>query len=242
MFSIAFLPSTIGTDGWRDVRNQARARLRAGVACALLLPSDITGFSDIPLSDDEKIRSAGLRDPEGRHNFESSRRAMRYFLGFESCRTPLPCGPYGKPLALPGLPSFSFSRRPGWCLLLFVERGEVGVDMETLPVPLVTDGVAREVLSLSESDWLERQDGNDVEAFLRCWTRKEAILKREGTGLFGNLREVETDPQMESGGILKNYPTTRIWTFRTSTPDAVCTMAVGSYVEDLSVSVFSHPC
>lgn len=237
MFSIKCLPSMIGSDGWRDVRSQFRARLRTGMACALLLPNDIPEFSDIPLSDDERNRSAGLRDSADRLDFEASRRAVRYFLGLETCRIPLPCGPHGKPLPLPGIPSFSSSRCRGWCLLSFVERGEIGVDMETLPMQPETAGVAGEVLSTSETAWLEKQRGSGAIAFLKCWTRKEAIMKRAGTGLFGDLREVETEPQLESGEILKNAPTTRIWTFRTSTPNAVCAIAVGHDVEDLSVLV-----
>ncbi len=241
MFSIKCLPSTIGSDGWRNVRSQIRARLRTGMACALLLPSDIPEFSDIPLSDDERNRSADLREHADRLDFEASRRAVRYFLGLETCQIPLPCGQHGKPLPLPGLPSFSFSRCRGWCLLSLVERGEIGVDIETLPVQPETAGVSGEVLSASETAWLEKQESDGAIAFLQCWTRKEAILKQKGTGLFGDLREVETEPQLESGEVLKNAPTTRIWTFRTSYPNAVCAMAVRHDVVDLSVSIFSPP-
>lgn len=105
-------------------------------------------------------------------------------------------GDHGKPSLAPALAAsgiefnLSHSHRAG---LVAVSRdAEVGVDIEFVKTDFAFDDVAgrffapREVSALRALPSTLRR-----RAFYKCWTSKEAFLKAKGTGLSGNLDEVE---------------------------------------------------
>jgi 4'-phosphopantetheinyl transferase len=107
-------------------------------------------------------------------------------LRFErTCRT---CGgPHGKPTLPPaddGGLRFSLSHA-GDRVMVGVCRGiEIGVDVEAVTPDLDIDGLIGNVLSDAEAvDLALVEPADRVRAFLRYWTRKEAILKATGDGL-----------------------------------------------------------
>lgn len=94
-------------------------------------------------------------------------------------------GSGGKPrLVSPADPALEFnlshSRNYG---LLAVARGfELGVDVEEPRA--IQEGMPKRYFSAAEIEALSTLDGDAwLSAFLRCWTRKEALLKAEGVGL-----------------------------------------------------------
>ncbi|MBD0743130.1 4'-phosphopantetheinyl transferase superfamily protein [Streptomyces sp. CBMA152] len=89
---------------------------------------------------------------------------------------------------------FSLSRSgPRW-LCAAVDGVRIGVDLER--VRRASFGtLAPAVLSRGERSYL---DGVPTEhrdrEFMRCWTRKEAVVKASGIGIEGDLRKVEVGP------------------------------------------------
>ena len=77
---------------------------------------------------------------------------------------------------------FNLSHSKSMALLAVSLDSEVGVDVEDIR-PIERD-VAKRFFSPAEIASMAGLDGEDwLDAFYRCWTRKEAILKVEGQGL-----------------------------------------------------------
>ncbi len=96
-------------------------------------------------------------------------------------------GAHGKPyLASPdGVPLFfNLSHAGEKMAFLFSTEGEVGIDLETLDHPGDLDRIAARFFHPDEIRELEAApDTEKRRAFFRIWTKKEALLKGQGTGL-----------------------------------------------------------
>ncbi len=88
-------------------------------------------------------------------------------------------GVSGQPLPSNGV-YWSISHKPG-SVAGVVSRGEIGIDIETLTH--VSDGLYHRVLKQSERELFS--DHDRLTAFFRCFTAKEALLKRYGIGFAG---------------------------------------------------------
>lgn len=110
-------------------------------------------------------------------------------------------------------PAAQVAGRPVWlsvsrtagaraCAVRFT--GPIGVDIERVrPFPEL-DGMMAVALTQSEIAGLVSVPAHDLaEAFLGCWTRKEAVLKAAGCGLRADPREVSLDPAGESPGVAR---------------------------------------
>jgi 4'-phosphopantetheinyl transferase len=98
--------------------------------------------------------------------------------------------PFGKPELQPGDSSssihFSLSHSRSIAVLAVAKGEPVGVDVED--VRPIEPEVADSHFSASECSQLSQLQGDAwLVGFYRCWTRKEAILKAEGVGLFRPL-------------------------------------------------------
>ena len=94
----------------------------------------------------------------------------------------------------------NMSHCKGYVAVVLSERGKVGIDVETRRK--VTRRLIERVCSKEEQEAIAQSADGELE-FLRCWTRKEAWLKCEGTGIEGDLRMV---PQ-EGGYEMESHPT-----------------------------------
>ncbi|MEV3856882.1 4'-phosphopantetheinyl transferase superfamily protein [Streptomyces sp. NPDC050095] len=96
---------------------------------------------------------------------------------------------------------------PHWALAVTC-AGQVGVDVEVAAVAAdaaaaadgrsdSAGGAASLVLSPAELTHLDSllDDGARQAAFLRCWTRKEAVVKAIGVGITGDLTSLEVHPE-----------------------------------------------
>lgn len=108
---------------------------------------------------------------------------------------------HGPPrLERPDLPiAVSISRTAGRGVLALRAGTAVGIDIEALrPVSdTLDDHLARITLTPAEREALLDAPPGPLRnvLFLRCWTRKEAVLKAVGTGLVGTeLNRLETHP------------------------------------------------
>lgn len=95
---------------------------------------------------------------------------------------------YGKPFlpsnGKPDMVSFNVSHSGGYALLAFTHQAAIGVDLEAKDHYADTEVLAQHYFSPSERDQLlNLLIDEQVSAFYRTWTRKEAFLKAHGEGL-----------------------------------------------------------
>ncbi|GIJ79622.1 4'-phosphopantetheinyl transferase [Micromonospora phaseoli] len=146
------------------------------------------------LADGERRRHAEFTDRGGRAAHLTARALTRLVLAgmlgvpasglrFEAvCRG---CGgPHGKPVlrSPPSPVTFSVSHSGQWCVVAFATGTEVGVDIERLA--LRGTRLPLRALAATERAVLTGTGVRDrTAAFVRYWTRKEALLKATGDGL-----------------------------------------------------------
>ncbi|MBT0654741.1 4'-phosphopantetheinyl transferase family protein [Geomobilimonas luticola] len=140
------------------------------------------------LSRDELARADRLRDRRARENFIAGRGFLREtiarYLGREPASLRFETGDQGKPRLVGNGPlRFNVSHSGGLCLLAVTAGCDVGIDLEQRRDDLPYRDMARRYFSPHERDELfSLPDGEQLDAFYRCWTRKEAYLKGCGTG------------------------------------------------------------
>lgn len=149
------------------------------------------------LSVEEGRRATGCRTEELRHRFVLSRGVLRKVLG--KCLEMAPeqvrlhMDVKGKPRLIEsrGL-EFNLSHSADLMLLAVTRAVPVGVDVERIRRLKDSRALARRFFSKREADWLQRQNDGELDrAFFRLWTRKEAILKAIGDGIWRGLASHE---------------------------------------------------
>src|SRR5271163_1030120 len=80
--------------------------------------------------------------------------------------------------------SFNLAHSGGIALLAFARRREIGVDVEKVRHDFDPGAIAQRYFSTHEQNQLAILPAQErVDAFFRCWTRKEAYIKATGDGL-----------------------------------------------------------
>jgi len=143
------------------------------------------------LSQDELQRGKRLLDPKKREDFHTGRGLLREVLAEVTREEPgeirIAEGDHGKPY-LPyhqGAKAICFNVSHSGSFLLVavsVER-HVGVDLELVREDLEFHPMAKRYFSTREQEELfSLPPAEQLSAFYRCWTRKEAYLKGTGSG------------------------------------------------------------
>ena len=88
----------------------------------------------------------------------------------------------------------------GMCAAIAVDSAEVGLDVERI-ADRDYMSAARRYYHPAEYALVENSD-DCLHAFYRIWTRKEAFLKREGTGIAARLNAFDSTSKELSGHIL----------------------------------------
>ena len=159
------------------------------------------------LSGPEQARADRLRFERDRQRFIAGRIALRALLGRLTGEHPrdlsLSTGPHGKPF-LEGGPAFSVSHHEQHLLIGIAPEGRFGVDLEIRrPVPDAVE-LARGNFSHEEIASLRKYAGPEYSAaFLRVWTRKEALLKAIGAGLSMPLHLITMEVDDGQANLLK---------------------------------------
>lgn len=149
------------------------------------------------LSAEERARAESLRFPIDRQRFVAAHVALRQALcdhtGLSPAALTLATGAFGKP-SLAGHPrtQFSMSHSQGLALIAIGGRGPLGADVELLrPMPDAAS-LATAHFTRREQDALAALPAHERDqAFLTCWTRKEACLKAIGVGLLVSPQSFE---------------------------------------------------
>lgn len=183
-----------GTDDWpapAGVPTLAPGEVHAWRAWLDLSPEVLDRLA-ASLGDDERERAARFRLERHRQRFVAAHGALRAILGLYLSRPAAALGfergPQGKPRLqeAAGVPDLRFNLAHSRDLALCaVARGaEVGADVEAIrPMPDAERIAARFFSAREQAMLRELPPGRREEAFVLGWTRKEAYLKAQGSGL-----------------------------------------------------------
>ena len=145
------------------------------------------------LSPDELVRADRLRNLQIRNRFVVGRGVLREtltgYLGTEPGSLCLTVGDHGKPELSAGQGAnglcFNLSHADNLALLAVSGNCELGIDLELSHDDLPFQGMAAQFFSAREqAELFSLPAGLQLEAFYRCWTRKEAYLKGCGSGFY----------------------------------------------------------
>lgn len=168
-------------------------------------------------SEEERARARRLRVAATARRFLAARGALRTLLGaYLGCppgAVPLPAGGSEKPCLLePGVPTlrFNVSHSESHALIAVARGIEIGVDIECGARLHANDRLARRYFSDRERDLLDALDGRGRKhAALELWTRKEAIVKARGAGVYrSDLRALELGLGTDGGWLEIPDPST----------------------------------
>lgn len=144
------------------------------------------------LSPEECSRAARFSQERDRRRFVIARGILRSLLSRYLQRSPdafpIASTALGKPVLAAGFASnsirFNVSHSADLALFAFAENREIGIDLEHLRPGIDALQLGQRFFSESEAAQLAALPSNlQAEAFLRCWTRKEAYMKAHGKGL-----------------------------------------------------------
>lgn len=164
-------------------------KLAPGTVLVWWLAADAPGPAALAcLTPAERARAARLRAPAGAR-FAAARAALRRILaavtGGPARTLDLRTDPRGRPY-LPGGPAFNASHSAGHLLCAVTARGRVGVDVEAARGVAGATRLAGGLFGEAFGGGLENlPPGARDGAFLRAWTRAEALLKAAGSGWSG---------------------------------------------------------
>ena len=155
----------------------------------------LTGMEEL-LSDDQRRRAARFRYREHRERYSVSWGFVRLLLGLYLERSPreleFAFGDKGKPRLATGTIEFNLSHCHDMAVVAVAREHAVGVDIERHRQLDRADDIATRYFSAREAELYRSLDaGQRPQAFLRCWTRKEAVVKAIGEGMFASLNRLE---------------------------------------------------
>jgi len=187
------LPSAAAPGG----RRAPQDRLVAAVACDVwwMAPLHDDSTASALLDDAERARYAALRSPHDRARFATGRALARCALAFSLgtdpaaialvTRCPACGGPHGKPVMATNTGvDFSIAHAADRVVVATSRGAAVGVDVERIRAVEGLDAPDAGVLGEAERAILRSLPEQQRDAaFMRYWTRKEAVLKATGDGL-----------------------------------------------------------
>lgn len=155
------------------------------------------------LAPDELNRAARFHFERDASRFIVGRGVLRRLLAsYQSRHDPrdilLSYGPYGKPALESGsTPAaeelrFNLAHSGGIALFAFARSVELGVDVERVhDLPDMSSVMRSSFAAAERAEIAALAPGEQLEAFFRCWSRKEAVLKSLGWGLAKPLDSFE---------------------------------------------------
>lgn len=163
--------------------------LVGGTVHVVRIALDTGGFDMSTLSDEERQRAHRFVFDEDRRRFVAAHSAMRHTIARALNSTPAAIrfarALHGKPELAGGDIDlrFNLSHSGERALLALTVGREVGIDIEQHR-PIDVMSLSKSVFSPLEQDSLRQAEVQSrLEAFYRCWTRKESFIKARGDGL-----------------------------------------------------------
>jgi 4'-phosphopantetheinyl transferase len=210
------------------------------------LPLSCVQSLEQTLAADERIRSQQFRFPKDRIHYIVARGILRAILGRYLASDPRTLqfhySQHGKPSLVgesgSGALFFNITHSRRMALYAITRGREIGIDLEYIDSSMAWEEIAERFFSPYEVSMLRVAPTQmQREAFLSCWTRKEAYLKARGTGLSLALSQfdVSVAPKV-SAAILSTGEEDRdisCWSLHDLSPDS-------GYVAALAVEGYSY--
>lgn len=200
-------------------------------------PPAVAGQLEHFLSPDEWARVRRFRSGKDARRFVVRRGALRYLLGRYLDRSPaaivLAHGPQGKPALAPDPARralhFNLSDSGEMAVYALGSGQPLGVDIEARRDISDERQLAARHFSPAEREWLQQQPADEAaDAFLRCWTCKEAVVKALGDGLTTPLSAFTAAHWQQPARLLWADGLIRSWTIRLLSPPAGYVAALAS--------------
>jgi 4'-phosphopantetheinyl transferase len=156
---------------------------------SLVHPVEQLAVARTALSPDETERADRFRFHTHRNRYIFARAALRSILGRYLDAAPpsidFAYSSFGKPyLTTANGLSFNVSHSEDLALIAVGAPNQLGVDVERVRADRELSKLARRYFSIEEADIVLALGPEElVEAFYRCWSRKEAFIKAVGDGL-----------------------------------------------------------
>jgi 4'-phosphopantetheinyl transferase len=155
---------------------------------ALDQPENVLARFRETLEAHELERASRFHFDKHRNHFIVGRGGLRYVLALYLDAKPeefrFSYGTYGKPALVGERLRFNVSHSHGMALFAVAADREVGVDVEHIRADFATEDIARRFFSrLEVAAFNALRKEEQVAAFFRCWTRKEAYIKAIGRGM-----------------------------------------------------------
>lgn len=169
-------------------------------AAALDAAADTLAALLARLSEAERRRALRFRFERDRRRFIVARSRLRGMLavrlGVPPAAVELASGKNGKPELAPRFAGsgwgFNVSHSDELAVYAFARGREVGIDVEALRALPEADDIAAHFFSPGErADYRAAAPQDRPLAFLRCWTRKEALVKALGAGVCAPLEALD---------------------------------------------------
>ena len=151
-------------------------------------PAAVVNTLGWTLSEDERARADRFRFERDRARYIVGRGLLRRllgeYLGLASKEIRFAYGPNDKPHLERANLHFNLSHSGPVALFAFSRDAEVGVDVELDDADFSSERIAERFFSPAEVAALRSlPPARQPQAFLTCWTRKEAFIKARGDGL-----------------------------------------------------------
>ncbi len=158
-------------------------------------PADAPDWCEDLLSGPERARAESLRHVAARRRFTTATALLKVAVAESADDDPWKVelrrecpecrGPHGRPDVVGSTLNVSLSHAGDRVAVALCADGAVGVDVEQVIADVDVDSMLGFVLSDAERADFRAVHGRParVQAFFRCWTRKESVLKATGDGL-----------------------------------------------------------
>jgi len=163
------------------------------------------------LSPDERKRSEKYHFRRDRQNFVAARGILRNilagYLGTEPEKIIFSYSPYGKPFLSGPFSnrdlSFNLSHAKYLAMYAVTLKRKVGIDIEYPQQEFQWNDIVERFFSpLEKTELLALPEKNRHRAFFTYWTRKEAFLKANGTGLSTEIKDINVTLKHERSSYL----------------------------------------
>lgn len=161
------------------------------------------------LSNEELARSERFRFEKDRATFVGARANLRKLLGLYLGRKPedivFDHNEQGKPsVNSSSRIQFNISHSKNMIFMGFTLKHQIGVDVEFNQKQIEVPEIAKSFFSKNETEeLLSLPKDEQLHAFFRCWTRKEAYIKAKGGGLSIPLDQFEVSLRKNEPACLK---------------------------------------
>jgi 4'-phosphopantetheinyl transferase len=244
------LPPIQNVEGRPDLYGLIPGKIHLWYACVDRSPKEIGVFASV-LSAEETTRSQRFRLNQDRDRYIVRHGVLHSllsgYLGCEPRQVNIYTSDHGKPcLSNKGAEislQFSLSHSGAYAAFAFGRCNSIGVDIEAVREIPEMEGIVDQHFTPREKDeMVSCPAGIRLETFYRIWTRKEAVLKAQGEGLFRPLDSVDvaicggTNPcrvEVTGEGSIEEYRLFDVDTY----PGFCAAVAVNSSLEKFLLSV-----